>query len=75
MKRRIKKHGEPVLKTACPALDYAAICKDLPKLLKDMWETMYAAAGVGLAAPQIGLNLRLAVIDVRPEGKEDKLIF
>ena len=46
---------------------------DLAKLTEDMFESMYAAQGVGLAAPQIGLGLRIAVIDVtvgkNPEAK------
>src|SRR5579864_8554233 len=37
---------------------------DLTKLTEDMFESMYAARGVGLAAPQIGLGLRIAVIDI-----------
>ena len=37
---------------------------ELAKLTEDMFESMYAAQGVGLAAPQIGLGLRIAVIDV-----------
>ncbi len=73
--RRITKHGERVLKTPCPPIDYAAISAELPALLKDMWATMAAARGVGLAAPQIGLSLRLAVIDVRPEGKSQRIVL
>lgn len=73
--RRITKHGEKVLKTPCPPLDYAAVAADLPALLKDMWATMAAARGVGLAAPQIGLSLRLAVIDVKPEGKPQRIVL
>ncbi len=72
---RITKHGESVLKKHCAAVDYAAIKKDLPKLLKDMWATMESVRGVGLAAPQIGLNIRLAIIDVRPEGKSQRLVL
>lgn len=72
---RITKHGEKVLKTACPPADYAALAPGLPDLLRDMWATMRAARGVGLAAPQIGLSLRVAVIDVRPEGKSDPLVL
>lgn len=72
---RVTKHGERVLKTACPPLDYAAIKPELGSLLKNMWATMAAARGVGLAAPQIGLSLRLAVIDVRPEGKSLRLVL
>ena len=73
--RRITKHGERVLKTPCPPVDYEAIKAELPRLLKDMWATMNAARGVGLAAPQVGLSLRLAVIDVRPEGKPQRLVL
>ncbi|MFI5361243.1 MAG: peptide deformylase [Elusimicrobiota bacterium] len=72
---RITKHGERVLKTPCPAVDFEALKPDLPRLLKDMWATMSAARGVGLAAPQIGLSLRLAVIDVKPEGKSSRLVL
>jgi len=72
---RITKHGEPVLKKPSPPVDYGAIAKDLPGLLRDMWATMQAARGVGLAAPQIGLNLRIAVIDVKPEGKPQPLVL
>ena len=75
MIRRITKHGERVLKTPCPPADFEAIKGDLPALLKDMWATMAAARGVGLAAPQIGLTMRLAVIDVRPEGKSNRIVL
>lgn len=73
--QRISKHGEKVLKTPCPSLDYEAFKPQLSALLKDMWATMSAARGVGLAAPQIGLSLRVAVIDVRPDGKSQKLVL
>lgn len=72
---RITKHGEDVLKKKTAPVEFGAIKKDLPRLLKDMWATMHAANGVGLAAPQIGLSLRLAVIDVKPEGKSEPLIL
>ena len=72
---RITKHGETVLKKPSPDVVYEAIKGDLPGLLKDMWATMYAAHGVGLAAPQIGLNLRLAIIDVKPEGQSKQLVL
>jgi peptide deformylase len=72
---RITKHGERVLKTACPPVDYEALKAELPGLLKSMWSTMNAARGVGLAAPQIGRSLRLAIIDVRPEGKSDRIVL
>ncbi len=73
--RRITKHGEKVLKSTCLPLDYEAWKSELPALLKDMWATMGAARGVGLAAPQIGLSLRVAVIDVKPEGKAQRIVL
>ena len=58
----IVKYGQPVLEQ--PAQPVAEFNSDLEKLVADMFETMYAANGVGLAAPQIGIPLRLCVIDV-----------
>ena len=72
---RVTKHGERVLKTRCPPVDFAALKPGLDALLKSMWATMAAARGVGLAAPQVGLSLRLAVIDVRPGGKSSRLVL
>ena len=58
----IVKFGDPVLEAkAAPVTEFDA---DLRKLLDDMFESMYAAHGVGLAAPQIGISRRIAVIDV-----------
>ena len=73
--RRITKHGEPVLKKKAEPVDLKAMKDGLPVLLEEMWETMRAANGVGLAAPQIGLSLRLAVIDVKPEDKPQPLVL
>jgi peptide deformylase len=72
---RITKHGEPVLKKVSAPVAYEALRPDLPRLLKDMWTTMYSVKGVGLAAPQVGLNLRLSVVDARPEGKSQRLVL
>ncbi|MBQ9479370.1 MAG: peptide deformylase [Selenomonadaceae bacterium] len=58
----IKKMGEPVLKEICAPVD--RIDKKLRHLLDDMAETMYAKEGVGIAAPQVGVPIRVAVIDV-----------
>src|ERR1700688_391461 len=58
----IVKFGNPVLEK--PAEPVAVFDGDLKKLVEDMFESMYAAHGVGLAAPQIGISKRLAVIDV-----------
>ena len=73
--RRIAKHGEKILKTPCPPLDFEAFKAELPALLKDMWATMQAARGVGLAAPQVGLSLRLAIVDVKPEGRSNRIVL
>jgi peptide deformylase len=58
----ITKYGAAVLETKTKPVD--TFDEKLARLCEDMFSSMYAASGVGLAAPQIGLNLRLAVIDV-----------
>jgi peptide deformylase len=59
----IVKYGDPILEQPCaPVTNFGSA--ELKQLAVDMFETMYAHKGVGLAAPQIGLNLRLTVIDV-----------
>lgn len=60
--RPITKYGEPVLHG--PAEPVEAIDDSIHTLLADMVQTMYAAPGVGLAAPQIGVPLRVIVIDL-----------
>ncbi len=61
-KLRILTAGDPVLRKVCEPVE--RIDKKLHRLLKDMAETMYAADGVGLAAPQVGVLKRVVVIDV-----------
>jgi len=58
----IKKYPEKILKKKTP--DVASFDKELQTLIDNMIETMYAAPGVGLAAPQVGVSKRLAVIDL-----------
>jgi peptide deformylase len=58
----IVKYGDAVLET--PAKPITEFNDELRKLVEDMFESMYAAHGVGLAAPQIGVSKRLAVIDI-----------
>jgi peptide deformylase len=58
----IVKYGNPVLEK--PAEPVTVFDDELKKLVEDMFESMYAAHGVGLAAPQIGISKRLAVVDV-----------
>ena len=62
MIRPIVKYGEHALHV--PASPITDITGDLRELARDMAETMYAAPGIGLAAPQIGLPIRMFVIDV-----------
>lgn len=58
---QIRLEGDPVLRAK--AAPVPKITKRIAKLLKDMEETMYAAEGVGLAAPQVGVSLRMFVAD------------
>jgi peptide deformylase len=58
----IVKYGDPVLER--PTEPVTVFDEELRKLAADMFESMYAAHGIGLAAPQIGLGKRIAVIDV-----------
>jgi peptide deformylase len=70
----IVRFGDPVLEKRAEAV---TIFDDkLKKLVEDMFESMYAAHGVGLAAPQIGISQRLAVIDVTfKEDPDAKLVL
>jgi peptide deformylase len=58
--------GDPVLKTLAKDLPADLPATELQKLVQDMYETMYSAHGVGLAAPQIGRAVRLFVMDSGP---------
>jgi peptide deformylase len=70
----IVKFGNPVLEK--PAAKVTVFDEELKKLIDDMFESMYAAHGVGLAAPQIGLSHRIAVIDVTfKEDPKAKLVL
>lgn len=67
-------YGQAILRKVCSEID--ASYPELPKLLADMWETMYHTNGVGLAAPQIGKPIRIFVVDteqiVENFDEEDK---
>src|SRR5579863_4570886 len=70
----IIKFGDPVLER--PAEPVTVFDDDLRRLIDDMFESMYEARGVGLAAPQIGIAKRLAVIDVTfKEDPKAKLVL
>jgi len=62
MLRPILKYGERVLHE--PAREVEAITPEIVALITDMVETMYAAPGIGLAAPQVGVPLRIFVVDL-----------
>jgi len=65
------KYGEPMLEqVAEPVTEFDT--PDLKNLIEDMWETMYSAKGVGLAAPQIGTGKRVSVIDISVGEDETK---
>ncbi|HUJ93724.1 MAG TPA: peptide deformylase [Terriglobales bacterium] len=68
----IVKFGNPVLEK--PAEPIKVFDEELKKLVEDMFESMYAARGVGLAAPQIGISKRLAVIDITFQEDPDAKI-
>lgn len=64
-------YGHPVLKRKAEVIN-----KDYPKLkelIENMFETMYNASGVGIAAPQIGLSIRLFIVDTNPFAEDDSL--
>ncbi len=63
MKLPILAYGDPILKKVCTPI--TATYTDLQLLISNMFETMYNANGVGLAAPQIGLAIRLFIVDTR----------
>ena len=71
----IVKYGDPVLeREAETVIEFDT--PELHKLLEDMFESMYAAKGVGLAAPQIGISKKIAVIDCsNGENPEEKLVI
>ena len=70
MIRPIVAYGDPVLKKEAEEVQEGF--DNLSGLIEDMWETMYEADGVGLAAPQIGLSLRLFVADGTPFGEGEE---
>lgn len=68
--REILLLGDPVLRAE--ADEVSAFDDDLRALVRDMFETMYHAEGIGLAAPQIGVSSRVIVLDLRREDQDDE---
>ena len=71
--REIKKYPDEILKKK--ALPVKKIDGDVRNLIKDMVDTMYAAPGIGLAAPQVGVSKRIIVIDVSTKEEKHPLII
>ena len=72
MLRPILKLGDSVLHT--PARPVAQLTYEIDQLIGDMIETMYAAPGIGLAAPQVGVPLRIFVVDLSVGRSANDLI-
>lgn len=73
MVREIRLYGDPVLREECRPVE--TVDDEVRRLIDDLWETMYAADGIGLAAPQVGVPLRVFVYDVRdPEAEPGVLV-
>lgn len=64
-------YGDPTLRKKCKPID--AEYPELDALIANMWETMYAAHGVGLAAPQIGRDIRIFLVDTSPFAEDEEL--
>lgn len=62
-------YGDPVLKKI--AKEITSEYPDFEKFMSNMWETMYNAQGVGLAAPQVGRSVRVFVVDASPFAKDE----
>ena len=74
MRLKIVQAGEPVLRRKAKEISPGDVrSRETQQLIEWMRETMYDAPGVGLAAPQIGLDLQLAVIEDKPEYTKDAL--
>lgn len=73
MKLPIYGYGHPVLKKVCDPLEEQT--EELNILIENMWETMYNAQGVGLAAPQIGKAIRIFLIDTQQTESEEEPKF
>lgn len=66
--RAIRTQGDEILRKKCKEI--TEVTPRIKTLIEDMFETMYQANGVGLAAPQVGILRRVVVIDVNEEHKE-----
>lgn len=67
----IRIYPDPVLRVQCPEVE--RFDAELKQLAENMVETMHAAPGIGLAAPQVGVELRLAVVDITAGESKDEI--
>jgi peptide deformylase len=68
----IRIHPDPILRVNCPPVE--SFDAGLVQLAEDMVETLHAAPGIGLAAPQVGVELRLALVDISAGEEEEALL-
>ncbi|MCD6355156.1 MAG: peptide deformylase [Prolixibacteraceae bacterium] len=79
MKYPITVYGDPLLRKTAKPIEKDS--EEVSKIIENMWETMYYSDGVGLAAPQVGLSIRLFLVDAssgadeEPELKDFKKVF
>jgi len=66
----IRVYGDPILRKKAEEISNSY--PDLDKLIERMFQTMYKAQGIGLAAPQVGLSISLFVVDIRPLADDDE---
>jgi len=70
----IQTYGKDVLRT--PTKEITEITEEIKEIVSNMFETMYAAEGIGLAAPQVGKSIRLFILDISPmDESEGKRVF
>ncbi|HTU99934.1 MAG TPA: peptide deformylase [Luteitalea sp.] len=72
MRRPILRYGDPVLHRKAVAVD--ALTREIDTLIDDMRDTMHAASGVGLAAPQVGESLRICLVDLSAGRRPDQVM-
>ena len=65
-------YGHPILRKKCKSIEENS--EEIKSLISSMWETMYNAEGVGLAAPQVGVNKKIFIIDANPLFPKDQEI-
>jgi peptide deformylase len=73
--KRIVKYGADILNRKTKQVNFSDLKPDLPHILKDMWDSCFALKGTGLAANQIGLDLRLAVIVMGEKEQQKKYVL